>query len=213
MTRSFFRRCGVALLMLSGLSGCTKQPAAAPPVAEVTIRPALEEEVADSVEFPGRTEAVASVEIRARVTGYLEKIFFKAGTDVKAGDVLFQIDPLPFQAELERAEGQVNLQEVRAARLKRDVERNTPLVEKGSLSRQEFDKMVGEKQEAEAAGQAAKVNLMSYQLNLQFAKIKAPISGKISRSPITEGNLVKADLTVLATLCLRGGWLRLFRRG
>jgi RND family efflux transporter MFP subunit len=187
-------------------TGCHRAPPGGgeskPP--EVTVTPAVEREVTDSVEYTGRTEAVAAVEIRARVSGYLEKINFHPGAEVKAGQVLFEIDPKIYQAEYDKADGQVATYQARLDRLTRDVDRNRPLVNKGAVSREDFEKMVGDRDEAIAGLKAAKANLEGARVNLDFTKVKAPIAGKVSRNLITEGNLVRADSTVLANIVSTG---------
>jgi RND family efflux transporter MFP subunit len=193
------------LVTVFAMAGCSEKPESASlPPPEVTLHQVAEQEVTDYAEFPGRTETTESVEIRARVTGYLDKIHFREGAEVKKGQVLFQIDQRPFKAELDRAKGQVTLQQAKVKRLTQDYNRNLPLYRNGSLAPQDWDKIVGDKQEAEGGLTAAKANVERFQVEFDDSTIKAPISGKISRSLITEGNLVTANTTVLATLVSTG---------
>src|SRR5438105_6356936 len=157
------------------------------------------EKVTDYEDSPGRMEAVNAVEVRARVTGYLEKAHFKEGADVKEGDVLFEIDPRPYQAELARAEGNVVQAEGRLQRLEADYQRAARLLGKG-ISQEEFDKVAGDRTEASGAVTTAKANRDVANLNLGYTKVKATLSGRVSRRFIDPGNMVKADETALTTI-------------
>jgi RND family efflux transporter MFP subunit len=206
MKRSISLPFAFSLLVAAGaMTGCSENqgaPTVSPP--EVTLHQVATQQVTDYAEFPGRTEAVGSVEVRSRVTGYLDKILFRAGAEVKKDQPLFQIDPRPFKAALDRAQGQVALAEATVARLTRDYNRNRPLYLNGSLAPQDWDKIVGDKMEAEGSLKAQKANAEEQKLNLEYATIKAPIGGKISRNLITEGNLVTTNATVLATIVSTG---------
>jgi RND family efflux transporter MFP subunit len=193
--------CLLAAVALTSTS-CDHSPAGGPQqdLPQVTVTRAIERLVPDTAEFPGRTEAVEAVEVRARVSGYLDRINFQPGADVKAGEVLFEIDPKVYQAEYDRADGQVAVYQAKVDRLNRDVDRNRPLVGKGAVSREDFEKMVGDRDEAVAGLKSAKANLEGARVNLDFTKVKAPIDGRISRNLISVGNLVRADTTVLANL-------------
>jgi len=194
---------GYCLLLLSGvLSGCAQAPVQpAPPKApEVLVGLPLVREVTDYEIFTGRTEASKRVEIRSRVTGYLDKTHFQDGAQVKQGDLLFEIDPRLYQAELTRAEASLVQANAHLARLQRDYDRLQSLVNQKAVSREEFDKVAGERAEAEAAVRVAQANLEVARLNLQYTEIRAPFAGHISRQMVDPGNLVKADETVLTTL-------------
>src|SRR5262245_26329772 len=142
----------LTLAFLAGLvltsSGCTTDssegPAAAAPV--VTVAQVESATVpADDVPFTGRTVAPTSIEIRARVTGYLDKVLFKDGDEVKEGDPLYEIDVRPYQAQYDRAVGQVTQAEARVTRLTQDFQRMSQLVGTGAISREEYDKVAGDK--------------------------------------------------------------------
>lgn len=196
-------RYGWLLLLASVVTtGCNRTPPAPPPAKppEVLVSHPLVQEIADYEDFTGRTESVASVEIRARVTGYLDKVAFKDGADVRKGDLLFEIDPRSYQAELERAEAALRQTEVRLKRLTQDYERALSLRSRGALSQEEYDKIAGDRAEADSALGAARAVRDLAQLNLSYTKIHAPLSGRISRRFIDPGNLVKADETVLTTI-------------
>jgi RND family efflux transporter MFP subunit len=195
----------LVLLLLSPMfAGCgSSQADAGPgqmPPAEVDVSVPLIKEVTDSVEFPGRTEAINAVDIRARVTGYLEKMHFKEGADVNKGDLLFEIDPRPYQAEVDRTEANLVQNQAHLKRLDADHQRALRLFRSSTIGREEFDKIAGDRAEAEAAVGVAKAQRDMANLNLSFTKIRAPLSGRIDRRMIDPGNLVKADETVLATI-------------
>lgn len=187
---------------LLAAAGCIKPPATAPsagPPPEVLVSTPVTKTVADYEEFPGRLEAVSSIDIRSRVTGYLDKITFKEGQEVKADDVLFEIDPRPYQAEFDRQEATVYQSEARAKRTEETYERASQLP-KGSIGVEEFANILSDRKEAAAALNVAKANRAIAALNLAFTKVRTPISGRISRRYLDPGNLVKADDTVLTTV-------------
>ena len=151
-------RIGPALVLgfCLGLAGCTPTPSGAPAPAPtpVTVSYPVEREVTDYADFTGRTAAVDSVEVRARVWGYLDKVNFKEGALVKKGDVLFEIDPRTYQAALDQAEGNLASMEARLKRLDADLARAQQLVGTGAMSREEYDKIAGDRGEAAASLEA-----------------------------------------------------------
>ncbi|WP_373652723.1 efflux RND transporter periplasmic adaptor subunit [Schlesneria sp. DSM 10557] len=173
-------------------------PASEPP-AVVIIEP-TEKELADFAEFTGRTDAVESVEIRARVSGYLKKINFRPGKEVKEGDLLFEIDPRPYDAELERAEGTLATALASAKQASAEMLRAENLHEKKISTQADYDKAVADLAHAEASVQSTKANVTKAKLDQEFTRVIAPISGRTSRELITEGNLVSADSTALTTI-------------
>jgi multidrug efflux system membrane fusion protein len=154
------------------------------------------------VEFTGRTDAVKAVDIRARVTGYLIKMPFKEGAEVKKGDLLFEIDPRPYQAQLDQAKGQVTLNEASLKLAKSTYERDRAINARvsGGVSMQQLDQDRAAVEEADARLKAYKASLEIYQLNLDFTRVKSPIDGQVSRYYMTEGNLVNQDQTLLTTV-------------
>lgn len=185
-------------------SGCRRpQPAVAPPeLPVIPVSRPVQREVTDHVDFTGRTEAVQSVDIRPRVTGYLVKIPFKEGATVKAGDLLFEIDPRPYRAQLDSAEGQVHLYDaqLRLARITyaRDLALNNRMA--NSISQQELDQAKAAVDEAEARVKAYQKNMEVYKLNHEFTRVVSPIDGQVSRYYLTLGNLVNQDQTLLTTV-------------
>src|SRR5262249_44463717 len=140
-------------------------------------------------------------EVRAsRVKGYLEKVNFTEGSEVKAGDVLFEIDPRPYQAELNRTEATLAQAQARLNRLESDFQRAAGLLPRNGISREEYDKIAGDRAEAAAAIGVAKANRELAALDLDYTKVRAKISGQVSRRFIDPGNMVKGDDTVLTTI-------------
>jgi membrane fusion protein, multidrug efflux system len=192
---SSFALCAVLFASLClGLAGCARNgpetAPAAPPTVSVSYP--VEREVTDYVDFTGRTAAVDSVEVRARVFGYLDKVNFKEGTLVKKGDVLFEIDPRTYEAALKQAEGNLEATEARLKRLDADLTRTRDLINQKAASRADLDKVVGDRGEAAASITALKAAVEQAKLDLGFTKVIAPIDGRVSRYLVTVGNLIQA---------------------
>lgn len=198
-----YRGSGYALIMAFVISGCgseDKGQQATPPPPEVTVSQVVSREVADFGEFTGRTEAVETVEVRARVNGYLTDIHFTDGQEVKKDDLLCQIDPRPFQAALDHAEGQKAQWEAKLAQAKADVARYEKLVPTGAATAQDLDKATANMGEAKAAIQSAEATIERAKLDLEFSKVTAFIGGQISRAMITKGNPIRGDVDLLTTI-------------
>lgn len=193
-----------SLLALAGfvIAGCQGQVAKAPPPKppEVFIASPVEEVVTENEEFTGRTMAVNTVEVRARVTGYLDKVMFEDGADVKAGDVLAEVDPRSYKAEVEKARAATAQAKARLERFSRQLTRARQLIEKKTITQEAFESAESDHSEALATLDEAVAQQDSAELNLAFTKITAPLDGQISRRLVDPGNLVKADDTPLATI-------------
>ena len=198
-------RRALALGIIAGsvmIAACEK-PAPPRPPAEVTIAPAIGRQVADWDEFSGHFEPVNAVEVRPRVSGFVDRVTFTEGSIVKRGDPLFYIDARPYQAEVERAEAQLAQARTRAQLAQGEQERAQRLVATQAISREELDSRTSGKAEGEAAVRAAAAALTTARLNLEWTVVRAPISGRISRAAITAGNLVQAGppaATLLTTI-------------
>jgi RND family efflux transporter MFP subunit len=184
------------------LTGCNRQPPAPPglQLQQVLYTTPVEETIAEYEDFTGRTAAVKTVQIHARVSGYLDKVLFDDGAEVKTGDVLFQIDPRWFQAEADQAAANVSQYESRIERLNRQVARATPLIESRVKSQEEFDQYTFDHAEAKATFKGMVAAKELAELNLSYTRVVSPIDGRISRRMVDPGNLVRADQTVLTTI-------------
>lgn len=193
-------RVTALLLLIAGCSG-NPPPAMAPP--QVTVATPLVRKITDWDEYTGRLAAVESVEIRARVTGYLQSVHFQDGALVKRGDLLFVIDPRPYQAALDGARAVHNRARVQQRAAARDLERGQGLVASRVISERDLDALTSTKLAADAALEAAAAAAKAAELNLAFTRITAPISGRMGRRLVTVGNLVTGegnDTTLLTTL-------------
>lgn len=186
------------------LPSCGKKPAAKPPQmppAAVSFLPAASETVTITRDLPGRIDAMRTAEIRARVSGILLKKTFAEGADVTAGDVLFQIDPAPLQAAHDSATANLARAEASAKQAKNQVSRLRELVAVNAVSKQDADNSESAVTIAAADVLAAKAALATAELNLSYATVTAPISGRIGKAQVTEGALVgQGDATRLAVI-------------
>ena len=193
----------VALLCLL-LASCHKEgPPPQRPAPAVTANRPVQREIVEWDEYPGRLEAVEMVEVRARVTGYLQSVHFKDGTEVKKDDLLFVIDPRPYQAELDRAEADLKQAQSKLDLAANELARAERLHKSNIISEEEADTRSKTKRQAEAALESAKASVEVAKLNLDYTQIKSPISGRIGRKLITEGNLVngsQGQSTLLTTI-------------
>src|SRR5712672_2497469 len=188
-------------------AGCSSsaQPKAPAP-AEVSVAEVICKQLGDSDEFTGRLEPVNSVEVRPRVSGYLQSVHFKEGEIVRQGDLLFQIDPRPFQAEADRLKGDLSQAKAQLSRAQSDFQRAERLHNNDGMSAEEYDRRAAVRSEAEARIASTEAALRGAELNLEFTRVTAPISGRVGRAEITEGNLVEGGagqikpLTTLVSL-------------
>lgn len=185
---------GSALLCVLACKPPQQQAPPPPKPPEVTISQVVERSVTDFEDFTGRLEATETVEIHARVRGYLNAVHFTDGQEVKTGTPLFDIDPRTYEAELKNAEGLKAQWMAKRDKAKADVARYEGLVPTGAASAQDLDKARAELGEAIAAIQSAEAAIDHAKLDLEFAKITAPIDGQVGRALITKGNLVQTGV-------------------
>lgn len=193
----------VSTLTLFSLAACSK-PAPAPPqagppeVGVITVQP---QRVAITSELPGRTSAFMVAEVRPQVGGIIQKRLFTEGSDVKAGEVLYQIDPAPFKAVFDSAKAALAKAEANVVPIRLKVERYRELVKINAVSRQDLDDLSASQKLAEADIESAKAALETARINLAYTRVTAPVSGRIGRSTVTNGALVTANQAVaLATI-------------
>jgi multidrug efflux system membrane fusion protein len=169
---------------------------------EVAVSQPIEQTVVDYEDFTGRTEAVQSVDVRARVTGYLTKIAFRDGEQVKKGDLLYEIDPRPYKAALDQAQAELVVGEASLKLALAQYERLTVLKAKtpDAVSREDLDKAKAEVDIGKARLRARQAALEGHKINLDYTQLRAPMDGQISRTYFAVGNLILADQTLLATI-------------
>ena len=185
-------RIALALSIL-GFTACKKQVVAPPSgPLPVQVAPVIQKEVVEWDEFTGRTEAVESVEIRPRVSGFITEVAFKAGAEVKKGDLLFVIDPRPYQADLDRANADLERTQAQSKVSEIDFKRAQELRAKSISSAEEFDQKAAAYQQAAASSRMATAAKTSAELSLEFTRIVSPIDGRMSDARVTLGNLVQA---------------------
>ncbi len=190
-------RCLVAALLVAAMNaaGCRPDRAAPPPPKPpvVTISQPVERPYQPHEEFTGNMSASESVDIRARVSGYLDKVFFEPGVEVKVGDPLYQIDPRPFKAEVERAKAQLAAAEVASRQASIEFSRMEDLYQKESATQIEYDRQQSLKETAAADVLGAKAALERAQLDLDYSLIASPLTGRISRTKVDPGNLIQGQ--------------------
>src|SRR5437660_1165557 len=176
------------------LTGCPKAPSEAPTAAPipVTVSYPVERYVTDYADFTARIAAVDSVEVRAHAWGFLDKVNFKEGALVKKGDVLFELDPRPYQAMLNQAKAKVAQDEAQLKYDEAEYQRNLNLVRTGAVSRSDLDKTAAARGVDLANIAADKAVVASRQLDLEYTQVKAPVSGRVSRYVVTVGNLIQS---------------------
>jgi len=190
-----------ALIALTA-AGCARNEAAEAPPAppQVSVAKVIEKPITEFDEFTGRFTAVDRVELRPRVSGYISSVNFTEGHEVRKGDVLFVIDPRPYDAELKRAEAQLASARTQLSLARSEHVRAQTLLEARAISKEEFDARVSGAEQAAANVQAAQAAVEAARLNVTFTRVRAPISGLVSRAEVTAGNLVTTDQTLLTTL-------------
>ncbi len=207
LTRRHGRAYRFDLITLAGFLlavplGCNKPKEAATEakIPEVVATTPITDDVRDYEDFTGRLDALKTVEIRSRATGYVLQAPFKEGDHVKEGDLLFQIDPEPYQADYNQAEANVKLAEADVRLQQRLTDRSRSLVGTSSVSREEYDQNIGALEKSQASLASMKAARDRAKLYLGYTRVVAPVSGRISRRFVDPGNLVKADDTMLTTI-------------
>ncbi|WP_414659327.1 efflux RND transporter periplasmic adaptor subunit [Acinetobacter courvalinii] len=166
--------------------------ASSPTAATVDVAHVINQTITDWQEYSGRLEAIDQVDVRPQVSGKLIAVHFKDGSLVNKGDLLFTIDPRPFEAELNRAKAQLASAEAQVTYTSANLDRNQRLIQSNAIARQELDQAQNEARSANANLQAAKAAVETARLNLEYTRITAPVSGRISRAEVTVGNVVSA---------------------
>jgi membrane fusion protein, multidrug efflux system len=185
------------------VGGCSKEPAEAPkapPPVAVVVTTVTSQTVPIYGEYVARTEARQAVEIRARVGGYLEKVLFKEGSQVRAGQLLFVIDQRPYKAALQEARGSLAQAQASLWKARQDVERLQPLVVEDAAPQVDLDNAKAAVKYSQASIDKAKGAIAQAELNLKFSEIHSPITGIIGKEEVAAGNLVTRDQTLLATI-------------
>jgi RND family efflux transporter MFP subunit len=202
-----FNKTSIAITLMTPLAAmlltsCARNEAAEAPAAPPTVHAAkvVSKPVTEFDEFTGRFEAVERVEVRPRVSGYVVATKFEQGHEVKKGDILYVIDPRPYQATLKHAQAELARAKTQATLAASERVRATKLVEKRAISQEEFDTRTSGNEQAAANLMAAEAAVEAAALDLSFTEVRAPISGLVGRAEITAGNLVAAGQTLLTTV-------------
>ena len=194
---------GIGVAVGSLVAAACSKPVPPPPPAQVTVAPALGREVTEWDEFTGHFESVDAVEIRPRVSGFVQRVAFTEGAIVRRGDPLFYIDARPYEADVARAQAELTRARTRAELAQGEHERAQRLVATQAISREELDARSSGRAEAEATIKAAEAALATAKLNLEWTVVRSPIAGRVGRAAVTPGNLVQAgppSATLLTTI-------------
>ena len=198
-------RSAIAALFNFGPSATKPKGSTPPPAPELTVSQPIARDVIEWDEYLGRFDAVEEVKMQARVSGYLTNVNFTDGQNVNVGDLLFTIDPRPFERALEQAKAQLDQTKVQVSNAALDVDRGRPLLKREIISRKTFDDRENLVREAEAAVKVAEARVNTAELELSFTRVLAPISGRIGRALVTPGNFVSgggtdSGSTILTTI-------------
>ncbi|WP_194715424.1 efflux RND transporter periplasmic adaptor subunit [Noviherbaspirillum soli] len=183
----------------TGKAAAAQQAPAATPVSASAV---LERQVSETQEFSGRLEATERVEIRPRVSGFITAVNFKPGSEVKKGDVLFVIDPRPYQAEADRAEAAAKSARAKADLARLELDRAERLLGDRAIAQREYDERASGQKELDANARAAQAQYEAARLNLAYTRIASPIDGRVSKAEITLGNLVDASAVLTSVVSL-----------
>ncbi|MET3133041.1 multidrug efflux system membrane fusion protein [Oxalobacteraceae bacterium GrIS 1.11] len=207
LARPLVAALALAGLAAVGLAGCdsanSKVPeapaAGAPPISAALV---IDREIRETQEFSGRLEAVERVEIRSRVGGFITSINFKPGSEVKKGEVLFVIDPRPFQAEMSRAEAAAVSARAKAELAKLELTRAEKLLAEKAIPQRELDEKASGLKELDANARAAQASFEAAKLNLSYTEVHAPINGRVGKAEITVGNLIDGSAILTSVVSL-----------
>lgn len=197
-----------AVAALAGCSDATgkadqaQAAAAAPQAAPVSAAVVVEKPVAETQEFSGRLEAIDRVEIRPRVSGYITEVAFTPGAEVKKGQLLFVIDPRPYQAELDRADAAAKAARAKSDLARVELNRAERLLGDKAIAQREYDASASGQKELDANARAAEAQAASARLNMAYTRVTAPIDGRVSKAEITLGNLVNASAVLTSVVSL-----------
>lgn len=193
----------LAVIAAFGLAGCDVAPQEqeAPALPQVSVLTLTGRELVISEDLPARVAALRSADIRAQISGIVQRRLFEQGAEISAGTVLFQINPAPFKADVDSAAAALQRAEAVLARARIQIERLRPLLRTDAISRQTYDDAVSQRDQAAADVAQARATLARHQLNLQFASVEAPIAGRIDQALVSEGALVSpTDTTPMARI-------------
>lgn len=194
---------GLALVLAIFLSGCeaqSEEATAMPPPPEVDVAQVLAEPVTLWQSFTGRVAATDAVMLRPRVSGYIQQVAFDEGALVEAGDLLFQIDPRPYQARVQAAQAELAQANSQLELARSEAGRARSLLKSRAISQEEYDQRDAALMGAQASVAAARAALTSAELDLEYTRVTAPVSGRAGRALVTRGNLANADQTELTTV-------------
>lgn len=193
----------LAVIAAFGLAGCDVAPQEqeAPALPQVSVLTLTGRELVISEELPARVAALRSADIRAQISGIVQRRLFEQGAEISAGTVLFQINPAPFKADVDSAAAALQRAEAVLARARIQIDRLKPLLRTDAISRQTYDDAISQRDQAAADVAQARATLARHQLNLQFASVEAPIAGRIDQTLVSEGALVSpTDTTPMARI-------------
>lgn len=193
----------LAVIAAFGLAGCDVAPQEqeAPALPQVSVLTLTGRELVISEDLPARVAALRSADIRAQISGIVQRLLFEQGAEISAGTVLFQINPAPFKADVDSATAALQRAEAVLARARIQIDRLKPLLRTDAISRQTYDDAVSQRDQAAADVAQARATLARHQLNLQFASVEAPIAGRIDQALVSEGALVSpTDATPMARI-------------
>ncbi|MFM4904722.1 efflux RND transporter periplasmic adaptor subunit [Aeromonas veronii] len=193
----------LAVITAFGLAGCDASPQEqeAPALPQVSVLTLTGRELVISEDLPARVAALRSADIRAQISGIVQRRLFEQGAEISAGTVLFQINPAPFKADVDSAAAALQRAEAVLARARIQIDRLKPLLRTDAISRQTYDDAISQRDQAAADVAQARATLARHQLNLQFASVEAPIAGRIDQALVSEGALVSpTDTTPMARI-------------